>query len=332
MNRKKILTISLLLLALMLFALPGCTPGNESPGEAEENFNIGIVQIVRHEALDQAKEGFVQALEDEGFSEGVNLTISYKCAEGEQATARSIADGFVADEVDLILAIATPAAQAAAQATQEIPILITAVTNPLDVGVDDIQKPGGNVSGTTDLNPVGDQLALIKEINPEAKTVGIIYNPGETNSVFQVKLAREIAPELGLTLVEKAAPTGNDVLAAAEALVDVDAIYIPTDNTVVAAIESVLRVAESEKIMVIAGEDNSVKAGALATIAGIDYYQLGYQTGKMAARILRGEAEPSTMPIEGQDSYVDMVNLTAAERMGIELPQSLLDRAELYTE
>ena len=321
----------------MLFGLLGCSPaepeGDSGNGEGEEVvYNVGIVQIIRHEALDQAKEGFIDALADEGFKEGTNLNISYKCAEGEQATARSIADGFVADEVDVILAIATPAAQAAAQATQEIPILITAVTNPEDVGVMDPQEPGGNVSGTTDLNPVEDQLALIKEINPEAKTVGVIYNPGETNSVFQVELAREEAPKLGLTLVEKAAPTGNDVLAAAEALVEADAIYIPTDNTVVAAIESVLKVTEEEKIIVITGEENSVKAGALATVAGIDYYQLGYQTGIMAAKILRGEAEPATMPIEGQDNFVDLVNITAAERLGLELPQSLLDRAETFRE
>ncbi len=326
---KKILKITFLLILAVMFLVPlGCSPENKTEGV----YSIGIVQIIRHEALDLAKDGFIKALEDEGFAEGTNLNISYKCAEGEQATARAIADGFVADKVDLILAIATPAAQAAAQATQEIPILITAVTNPMDVGVDDLQRPGGNVSGTTDLNPVEEQLALIKEIKPEAQTVGIIYNPGESNSVFQVKLAREEAPKLGLTLIEKTAPTGNDVLAAAEALVDTDAIYIPTDNTVVAAIDSVLKVAEAEKIIVICGEDNSVKAGALATVAGIDYYQLGYQTGKMAAKILRGEAEPATMPIEGQDSYVDLVNITAAERLGLELPQSLLERAEIYTE
>ncbi|HHX87913.1 MAG TPA: ABC transporter substrate-binding protein [Firmicutes bacterium] len=313
----------------MILAPLGCSPGSQT----EDVSNVGIVQIIRHEALDQAKEGFIKALEDEGFVEGTNLNISYKCAEGEQATARAIADGFVADEVDLILAIATPAAQAAAQATSDIPILITAVTSPLDAGlVYDLQEPGTNVSGTTDLNPVEKQLALIKEINPDAQTVGVIYNPGEPNSVYQVKLVKEEAPKLGLNIIEKAAPTGNDVLAAAEALVDVDAIYIPTDNTVVAAIDSVLKVAEAEKLIVITGEENSVKAGALATVAGIDYYQLGYQTGQMAAKILRGDAEPSTMPIESQDSYIDLVNITAAERLGLELPQSLLDRAELFSE
>ncbi len=326
---KKILKATLLLAIAVMFLIPlGCSPESKS----EDVYNVGIVQIIRHEALNLAKEGFVKALADEGFVEGVNLKINYKCAEGEQATARAIADGFVADNVDLILAIATPAAQAAAQATSEIPILITAVTNPLDVGVIDLKEPGTNVTGTTDLNPVEEQLALIKEIKPEAQTVGIIYNPGETNSVFQVKLAKEEAPRLGLTIIEKAAPTGNDVLAAAEALTDVDAIYIPTDNTVVAAIDSVLKVTEAEKIIVITGEDNSVKAGALATVAGIDYYQLGYQTGKMAAKILRGEAEPSTMPIESQDSFIDLVNITAAERLGLELPQSLLDRAEIFSE
>ena len=158
----KIRTLKIIFLSAMVIGsllLPGC-----SSGKSDDSFNIGIVQIVRHEALDLAKDGFVKALQDEGFKEGKNLKISYKCAEGEPATARSIADGFVADQVDLILAIATPAAQAAAQATSEIPILITAVTNPLDVGVIDLKAPGTNVSGTTDLNPVGEQLALIKEI------------------------------------------------------------------------------------------------------------------------------------------------------------------------
>lgn len=313
--------VSILLVAS--FSIVGC----DSLQKTE--YKIGITQIIDHASLDAAREGFIEALKDEGFVEGENLTIEIKSAQGDMTTATTIAEGFVTDEVDLILAIATPSAQAVKNATDEIPILFTAVTEPVIAGlVESLENPGGNATGTHDMNPIKDQLALIKEIAPEAKTVGVIFNSAEDNSIVQVELLEEIAPDLGLA-VEKAAITGTgEVATAAESLADkIDAFYIPTDNTVVAAIASVIKVAEENKIPIIAGEGNTVEEGALATV-GIDYLKLGYQTGKMAAKVLRGDAEPADLPVEGQNEYEYVVNIAAAENMGVTLPQGLLDKAK----
>ena len=316
--------VSILLVAS--FSVVGC----DSLQKTETEYKIGITQIIDHASLDAAREGFIEALKDEGFVEGENLTIEIKSAQGDMTTATTIAEGFVTDEVDLILAIATPSAQAVKNATEEIPILFTAVTDPVDAGlVESLENPGGNATGTHDMNPIADQLSLIKEIVPEAKTVGVIFNSAEDNSIVQVELLEEIAPDLDLE-VEKAAITGTgEVATAAESLADkVDAFYIPTDNTVVAAIASVIKTAEENNIPIIAGEGITVKEGALATV-GIDYLKLGYQTGKMAAKVLRGDAEPADLPVEGQSEYEYVVNTTAAGKMGVTLPQDLLDKATI---
>lgn len=326
--KKVLVCLSVGVLLLGGFLIIGCGGATtDDPGDVQE-FRVGITQIIDHPALDAARQGFIDALADEGFIEGENITFDIKSAQGDMPTASTIAEGFVADQVDLILAIATPTAQAAAKATGEIPILITAVTAPVEAGlVDSLESPGGNVTGTHDMNPIGDQLALLLEIVPDAKTVGVIFNSAEDNSLVQVEILEELAPGLGLT-IKKAPVTGTgEVATAAESLVgDIDAYYIPTDNTVVAAIASVVLVAEEHMIPIIAGEENTVAGGALATV-GINYYNLGYQTGLMAAKILRGEAVPATMPVEAQTDYEYVVNLTAAENMGVELPQALLDRA-----
>lgn len=303
-------------------------PGESADSDLQQTYKIGIVQIVEHPALDAAREGFIRGLKDEGFVEGENVIFDYKNAQGEMPTAVTIAEGFVADRVDLILAIATPCAQAAATATREIPILITAVTDPVAAGVvKSLEEPGTNVTGTTDMNPVKEQLELIKEINPAVKNVGVIYNSGEVNSVVQVELAKKVAPELGINIVEAVATNSGEVGTAAESLVGkVEAIYIPTDNTVVSALRSVVRVAEDHNILLVSGDVESVANGCVATL-GITYDGLGYQTGLMAAQVLRG-ADPATMPIKGSTEFTYAVNLTAAKNMGVELPQSLLDRAD----
>jgi len=345
---KKIIWLAVLLVAAMAL-LGGCArptapapegepTETEAPSakesaetEAPQTYKIGIVQIVEHPALDAAREGFIRGLKDEGFVEGENVTFDYKNAQGEMSTAVTISKGFVADRVDLILAIATPCAQAAATATSEIPILITAVTDPVAAGVvKSLEKPETNVTGTTDMNPVKEQLELIKEINPAVKNVGVIYNSGEVNSVVQVELAKKVSAELGVSIVEAVATNSGEVGTAAESLVGkVEAIYIPTDNTVVSALRSVVRVAEEHNILLVSGDVESVANGCVATL-GITYDGLGYQTGLMAARVLRG-ADPATMPVLGSTEFTYAVNKTAAKNMGVELPPSLLDRAdEIY--
>lgn len=332
----------MLILMLVGFTLSACgsaqttgtngnssaSQGNETASSTQKTFKIGITQIVSHPALDSARQGFIDALKKNGYEEGKNVTFDMQNAEGSQDTAKSIADKFVSNKVDLILAIATPTAQAAAQTTKDIPILITAVTDPVDAGlVASMDKPGGNVTGTTDMNPVKEQIQLVTRLT-NGKRLGILYNSGESNSVVQVKMAKEAAQEFGLTVEEAGVTNSSEVKAAAESLAaKVDAFYVPTDNTVVSALESVIGVAEAKKIPLVVGEGDSVKRGGLITY-GIDYYQLGYQTGEMAVKILKGEAKPADMPVESQKNLKLYVNETEAKKIGITIPQDLLDKAD----
>lgn len=295
---------------------------------AAKTVTIGIAQIAEHPALDSARQGFVDRMKQLGYQEGKQVIYDMRNAQGDMATAQTIARKFVGDGVDLILAIATPTAQAAANVTNKIPILITAVTDPQAAGlVRSNQTPGTNVTGTSDLNPVAQQIALVKSLRPQARRLGVVYNAGETNSVVQVELAKQVAKEEGLALVEATAGNTSEVLQAAQSLVGrVDAIYVPTDNTVVSALESVIMVAERAKIPLIAGEGDSVRRGALATL-GLDYYRLGQQTADMAVKVLNG-TDPAKMPIQYQQELRVVVNLRAAERMGVTVPQALIAKAD----
>ncbi len=321
MNQVFIMVGVAAVVAVLAFALPRF---NKKP----DVIRIGIMQIVEHPALDASRNGFIQRLAELGFEEGKNTEFSIQNAQGDMAIAQSIAGKFVSENVDMILAIATPTAQAAAKATQDIPIVITAVTDPVAAGLaDSIERPGTNVTGTSDLTPVRKQLELLKRIFPEAEHVGVIYNAGETNSLVQVDVAREAARILGLQLIEVTVSSSSGVYEAAQSLVGrVDAVYVPTDNTVVSALESVIKVGEDFKIPVIVGEVDGVRRGALATI-GIDYHVLGMQTADIAAKILKGEREPKDIPIEYLEDMQIALNLAAADKMGAEIPQDLIDDA-----
>ncbi len=318
-------------------ALAGCGGGAKTEAQPESNdapaaadnaddttYVIGISQLMDHPSLTAAADGFKAAMEDSGL----NVTFDEQNANGDQSTAASIAGSFKSANVDLVLAIATPTAQAAAQAVTDIPVLFTAVTDPVDAGlVESWEAPGGNVTGTSDANPVKEQLALIEEIVPDAKSVGIVYSPGEANSVVQVGWAKDAAAELGLEIVEAPAMSSQDVLQATESLSDVDAIYVPTDNVVVTSLETVLQVGEEKKIPVFGAEGDSVARGAIATY-GLDYYQLGYQTGEMAAEILRENKNPGEMEVMTLTEPSLYLNLGAAERMGVEIPVNLVEQAD----
>ena len=306
--------------------LSACS-GDTDSGGAEESYQIGITQIVEHPSLDAAREGFKQALADAG------LDVSYdeQNAQGDQATATSIATTFAGDDLDLVLAIATPTAQASAQAITDVPILITAVTDPVEAGlVDSWEAPGGNVTGTSDINPVDEQLGLLGDIAPEVQSVGIVYSAGEVNSQIQVDLARSAAEELGLQIEEATVTNSSEVQQATESL-DVDAYYVPTDNTVVSALEALMQVAESRSLPVIAAEGDSVERGALATY-GLDYERLGYQTGEMAVQVLTEGADPAEMPVETLSELSLILNGGTAERIGLELPAELVESADTVFE
>ena len=232
------------------------------------------------------------------------------------------------DDLDLALAVATPAAQAMAQNITNIPLLFTAVTDPVQAElVDSMEEPGANVTGTSDAAPIEEQLELLQELVPDAETIGIVYASGEVNSQVQVDQAQEAAGPLGLTIETQTVTTVNEIQQAVEALGDVDAIYVPTDNMVVSGIASLVQVAESKQIPVIAAEAGTVEGGAVATI-GIDYTELGRQTGEMALRILQDGADPATMPVETAAEFTYVVNEDAAERQGVVIPEGILAEAE----
>ncbi|WP_366924472.1 ABC transporter substrate-binding protein [Metallumcola ferriviriculae] len=315
----------ILLALLMVLALVAVGCGDAAGTQAVK---LGIVQIVEHPALDASRTGFLDALNDNGFAEGDNLEVDYKNAQGDQSTLKTISQKFVNDQVDLVLAIATPSAITMASETQSTPILITAVTDPVAANlVKSNENPGTNVTGTTDMTPVKAQLEMLKQLSPDVEKVGVIYNSSEINSEVQVNIAKEAAAELGLEIVEATVTTSAEVMQVSQSLVgQVDAIYVPTDNLVASSIASVVTVAEEHDIPLVVGESGMVNGGALATI-GIDYYKLGYQTGEMAVRVINGE-KPAEMAIESQKELDIVVNLGAAERMGVEIPQEIIDQAK----
>ena len=298
---------------------------------AQDKIQIGISQFVEHPALDAAREGFIEGLAEEGFTEE-EVEFIEQNAQADFATAQSIAQKFRTQGLDMILAIATPNAQASANIIKDTPVMFTAVTDPVAAGiVDSMETPGANITGTTDMNPVGEQLELIKEFIPDVSDVGILYNPGEVNSVVQVDIAKAKAEEMGIELHEATVSNSSEVSLAASSLVDdVDAIYVPTDNIIVSALPSVLNITNSNNIPVFASENGQVEQGAIATL-GIDYKLLGIQTGKMAARVLNGE-ETASMSVESSDQLKLYLNKTAAEDIGLEIPQSVLDRADVVYE
>ncbi len=316
-----------IVLAASAVLLAGCgSNGTATPATSgsagDQEFTIGISKYVSHPSLDASAEGFKKALADSGLK----VTFDEQNAQADQATITSIANKFASADVDLVLAIATPSAQATAQVIRETPILFTAVTDPVAAGlVASNNAPGANVTGTTDMNPVAEQVELVKQIAPNAKTLGVIYSSGEVNSEVQVKIVREAAAKEGLEVVEKTVTNTSEVAQAAASL-DVDAFYVPTDNNVVSGLEAVIQVAEDKKIPIVAGEADSVRKGAVITY-GIDYEKLGYQTGEMAVRILKGEAKPESMAVESQSDLQMVINQKAAEAQGVTLSAELLAKA-----
>ena len=290
---------------------------------------IGVLQYMEHGALDAAYEGFIAGLAEEGYIEGENIKIDLKNAQGDLTTAQTIANQYVSDDVDMMFAIATQAVQSAYNATKDIPILMTAVTDPVEAGVvKDWNQSGTNVTGTSDLTPVAKQMELITELVPEAKTVGVIYTTSEVNSEVQVKMAEEAASNLGLQVIRVGVTTVNDIPQAVASVIDkVDAMYAPTDNLIASSMPVLWNACLDKKVPIVAGVDTMVIDGGIAT-EGIDYYQLGYETGLMAAQVLEGK-DPSTMPINTLQNTTLIVNQKNAEAIGLSIPDSILKGAEI---
>ncbi|MBR6711141.1 MAG: ABC transporter substrate-binding protein, partial [Selenomonadaceae bacterium] len=279
--------------------LAGCGADQSAGSSGVKSHKVGIVQLVEHNALDAANKGFVDGLKERGFEEGKNIEFDRQNAQADQSNLQNIAQRFVSAKLDLICAIATPAAQTIANATKDIPIVGTAITDYEGAKlVASNKEPGRNVTGTSDMNPINEQVDLLIKLCPNAKTIGTIYCSSEVNSEVQVKKMTEYAESKGLTVKIATISTVNDLQQAAQSLVnDVDAFYEPTDNIVASAMPTLIAITDAAKKPVICAEENMVKAGGLATY-GIDYYKLGVQTGHMAADILEGKNKPASMPIE----------------------------------
>lgn len=301
------------------------------PAAAADAF-VAVTAIVEHPALDACRDGVRDELAAAGFEEGKNLKFVYESAQGNPGTAAQIARKFVGENPDVIVPISTPSAQAVVAATSEIPVVFTAVTDPVGAQlVSNEEAPGGNVTGMSDLSPLAKHLELIREITPDAKTVGVPFNPGEANAVTLVELLKSLAPEQGFEIVEASATKSSEVLGAAQSLVGkVDVIYVPTDNTIVSALEAVVKVGIDNQIPVYAGDTDSVPRGVMAAI-GFNYYDVGRQTGKIVVRILNGE-KPGDIPVEGVQITELYVNPGAAEKMGVTLPEAVIARAKEVVE
>ena len=296
------------------------------PAKAED-ITVAITAIVEHPALDAARDGVKAALADAGYKEGENIKFLYESAQGNPGTAAQIARQFVGEEPTVIVPISTPSAQAVVAATRDIPVVFTAVSDPLGAQlVSDLDKPGGNVTGLSDMSPVADHIKLIQEITPNAKSIGFVYNTAEANSVSTLAAMKAEAEKAGLTIVESVATKSSEVQGATRALIGrVDVIYIPTDNTIVSALEAAVGVAEEAKVPLYSGDTDSVARGALASVS-FNYFDVGRQTGEVVARILKGEA-PGDIPVRVADGSDLVVNRKAAEKMGVTFSDDLLKRA-----
>jgi len=290
--------------------------------------HVAVTQIVEHPALDAARKGLKETLAKAGFVAGKNLKWSYENAQGNAVTAGQIARKFVGAAPDVIVAIATPSAQTVAAATKTIPLVFSAVTDPVGAKlVANWEKPGKNITGVSDMSPINAHLKLIKDLMPNVKRLGVVSNPGETNSVTLVEMVKKEGPKLGMSVTVAAATKSGEVLQAARSLVGkVDAIYIPTDNTVVSAFEAVVKVGNDAKIPVFAGDTDSVARGAVAAL-GFNYYDVGVATGNSVIKILNG-TKPGDIPVSFVAKLELAVNLKSAKSMGLTIPKEMIASAK----
>lgn len=295
----------------------------------ETPVDIGIIQLTEHPALDASREGFITALAEAGYTDGDKIKIELQNAQGDQSNLKTISQKFVSDNKDLILAIATPSAQAIASETSDIPILLTAVTDPAESGlVESNEAPNCNVSGTSDLTPVKEQIDLLTKLVPDAKKITIMYCSGEQNSLIQADAAEEAAKALGLEVERKTVSSTNDVAQVTESVIgNCDAVYIPTDNVLASCMPLVSSITNPAGLPIIVGESGMVEGGGLASVA-IDYTELGKLTGKMASEIIEG-ADIKTMPIQYTENPELIINEAAAAELGITIPEDIKSTASV---
>lgn len=323
---KKLLSMAM---AILLIAMTvGCA--TESANEdGKEVIKIGVIQQMQHGSLDAAYEGFVDGLKEAGYVDGENIEINFQNASGEPSNYQQICSTFANNDTDMVLAIATNAAQAAVNEFQDtdVPVLFTAVTDPVDSGlVESNAAPGKNVTGTSDMPVIADQIAVIKEVLPEAKKLAILYTSSESNSELQANEAKKAAEELGMEVFTQTSSSSNDIAQVVASVAgSVDAIYIPSDNNFASAMATVNSTAVDNQLPVFCAVEDMIKEGGIATTA-VDYYELGKQTAAQAVRILEG-AKASEIPVETQNEFPVVVNETFARSVGVEIPAAVLEKA-----
>ncbi len=323
MNKKRAFLKSIMVSALLAASFLS------APVSFAADKSLAVTAIVEHPALDSVHKGLLDELAKLGYEKGKNLSVEHQTAQGDIPTTVQIASKFVGAQPDVIVGISTPSAQAIiAKAPKNQAIVFAAVTDPVGAKlVSNLDKPGGNVTGTTDLSPVKKHLELIKQAMPTAKNVGVIYNPGEANSITIIDLLEKEAPGLGLKIVKTGASNSGAVLSSARSLVGkVDAIYVPTDNTVASALEAVVKVGIDSKTPVFSADTGSVKRGAVASL-GFNYYDMGRQTAQLVAKIFEG-ANPGDLTVESPTILELFVNPGSAKKMGLTLPADMISTAK----
>ena len=315
----------------MRAAILGLAATAVSVAQAAEMKTVAISTIVEVPSLMDGKQGIIDALADRGYIEGETLKIEYQNANGSMPTQQQIAKKFVGDAPDVIVPITTPTSQAMVASTRDIPIVFAMVTDPLKAKlIDKYVQPGGNVTGVSDAAPIGQQLDLILEFIPGMKKVGFIYNPGLDNALAALAVLKSEAEKRGISVVESAAPTTNEVILATKKLIGkVDAVYVPDDTTVVAALEAIVKIGWDVQMPIFSGETSGVKRGAAASV-GLDYYSVGRLAGEMAADVLDGKPVGTIDAVIAKDlndKFNTLVNKSSAEKMGLTVPQSVLDAA-----
>ncbi|MGU7905556.1 tryptophan ABC transporter substrate-binding protein [Streptococcus suis] len=332
MKNKNLLATIVALTVMVVAALFMTQKEQSNSSTSTEKVKIGVLQFVTHDSLDEIYKGIKAGLEEGGYSTTDNLEIDFMNAEGDQSQVQTMSKKLVENGNELLIGIATPAAQGLANATTELPIIMGAVTDPVGANlVTDLKNPGGNITGVSDQTPVADVVSLIKEITPDAKTIGVLYSSNEDNSKIQVAEFKAAAEEAGYTVLEYAVASSNEIAATVEvASSKADVLFTPVDNTVASAFSTVVSVANKTKTPIFTSVEDMVEGGGIASVT-LSQYDLGVATGKMAAKILDG-ANPADTPVQIFNEGTVVVNQKVAKELGITLSDDVISKASKVIE
>jgi putative tryptophan/tyrosine transport system substrate-binding protein len=315
------------LVPVLAIAATSCSAPGSQTDPASKTVSIAVTQIVEHPSLNAARDGLKDGLAKAGYIEGKNLKWQWQSAQGNPTTAVQIAQKFAGETPTVIVPISTPSAQAVAAAVKTVPIVFSTVTDPIGAKlVNNLEKPGGNITGVSALVPVDQHVDLIRQLSPNAKRIGVIYNAGESNSVTLVRVLKQVALAKTVQITEATVTSSADVVTAARSLVGkADVIYVPTDNTVASALESVLQVGIQDRLPIYSGDNDSVQRGAIASL-GFNYYDVGQQSAELVVKIIKGE-KPGDIPVQDPTRLELYINTKAANAMGVTVPDTLLKKA-----